>query len=153
MKTWVRDGRLNRLVALVLAAFVVVAACSDDSSDDSAGSADLETADVGDAGDDSSGDDGEVHSSGCPFEGDGEVAVSASCIDPWPLSVDDGTVYCAEGSSALVRTSAGLYALNGTAMTAFPDLDPLEDIWRENPDIEGTRINISPLTDIALSLC
>lgn len=95
---------------------------------------------------------------GCPIEGD-KVIVTPDCIDaPWPLTVDEGEVYCAEPSAALLRVPAGqpgggIYGLNGMADTHFPELPPLEDVWRENPDVEDLYISIHPLSSIALDMC
>ncbi|MCZ6631268.1 MAG: hypothetical protein O7D28_07960 [Actinobacteria bacterium] len=46
----------------------------------------------------------------------------------------------------------GVYAVNGQGMTigGAEDIDP---IWRDNPDIDGAKINIKALIDLGLSLC
>ena len=94
-----------------------------------------------------------THSSGCEFADGNSIRATPDCIDPWPLSVDEAFAFCLEGQQALIDTSAGRYPVNGMATSANPDLDPLEDIWLENPDIEGTRISIGPIIDLALDTC
>lgn len=45
------------------------------------------------------------------------------------------------------------YAVNGTALTVEPDLPKIDAIWKNDPDVPGTRINIGPVIDKGLSLC
>lgn len=100
----------------------------------------------------------ETTDEGCPQDGN-KVLVTPDCVaEEWPLTVDEGEAYCTEPSAALLRVPAGqpeggIYGLNGMADSVVDGLKPLEDVWRENPDIDGTRINIGPLIDIALAMC
>ncbi|KLO45365.1 hypothetical protein ABH37_00790 [Mycobacterium haemophilum] len=75
---------------------------------------------------------------------------------PWPLTVSEGTLACHPLGAHLGRvtfTSGGTtYWVNGTAKAAHKYAD-LDDIWRDNPDIPGTKINIGPLLDRGLALC
>lgn len=95
---------------------------------------------------------------GCPFDGN-RVTVRPACLDAeWPLTVEEAEVYCSDPSAVLLRVSSGqpgggVYALNGMASSQFPDLPELENVWLENPEIEGTRVSIGPLIDIGLELC
>lgn len=71
--------------------------------------------------------------------------------DSWPLTVDQAHVECLDGRLAVVHANGMTYALNGTAKSrGYPAVDP---IWRANPSIPGTKINIGPLIDIALKQC
>jgi hypothetical protein len=95
-----------------------------------------------------------LHESGCELVGEGTVRVTPDCVDgEWPLTVPEGEVFCNDGAALLRSTGSGTYPLNGNAMTQFPDLPPLEDIWLVNPSIEGSRIYIGPVSDIAIDLC
>jgi hypothetical protein len=70
----------------------------------------------------------------------------------WPLTVSSGTVRC-EGSAVYFEAPDGTeYAVNGTARGQDPT-PPLEDIWRKDPDLPGTRIDISPVLDAGLATC
>jgi Protein of unknown function (DUF2511) len=71
----------------------------------------------------------------------------------WPLTVESGTVSCEPPSSVVFTDDSGnRYAVNGTAMSAtdYPDIDA---IWAPNPEIDGTKIDISPILDTGLDLC
>ena len=73
----------------------------------------------------------------------------------WPLTVSEGVVRC-EGSggigSVIFRTAEGEdYGVNGTALSrGLPGIEP---IWKKDPAVPGTRINISPVLDRGLKLC
>lgn len=80
--------------------------------------------------------------------------------DKWPLTIDYGVVRC-ENIVVAGRTlqiasiedpSGREYAMNGTARS-HTSLGDVEQIWRENPDVEGLKINIQPVIDRALVLC
>jgi len=49
-------------------------------------------------------------------------------------------------------TDGRRYAVNGTA-TARKDAPDIDAIWRANPALEGTKINIGPVIDEGLELC
>lgn len=72
----------------------------------------------------------------------------------WPLTVDRGTIACEQvghARSATFTAPDGVrYALNGTASNRARDIYP---IWRDNPDIPGAKMDISPLIRAALKLC
>ena len=91
--------------------------------------------------------------------GDGDPIERADYGDDWPLTVGEAKLYCDKESMVWVETGGNAYPLNGTAMTWLANLHPnkkvrnLEDIWRENPDIPGTRISIGGLINDGLSLC
>lgn len=81
--------------------------------------------------------------------------------DRWPLTVSEGVVSCVGeggGLGAAIFTSGGVrYALNGIARGERNmkrlQLKEIRPIWRDNPDIPGTKINIGPLIDRALETC
>jgi len=80
------------------------------------------------------------------------VAVSqAEYGAAWPFTVTSGYVDCVPPQSAVFRTGSSAYALNGMAKSrGFPDVRP---IWRDNPSLPGTKINIGPMIDLALQQC
>lgn len=81
----------------------------------------------------------------------GVLVTRESLGDSWPLTVDQAHVECLDGRLAVVHANGTTYALNGTAKSrGYPAVDP---IWRANPSIPGTKINIGPLIDIALKQC
>lgn len=81
--------------------------------------------------------------------------------DGWPLTVTSGTLKCelVPGSPKmhLVTFSSGgkVYALNGIARGHAKKRGWLEvrPIWKDNPEIPGTKISIGPLIDHGLALC
>ena len=91
-----------------------------------------------------------------------------SMADAWPLTVESGVVYCTSASAVMFRTvdagdvvdGYGLFAINGTARTLFPDLRQIEDIWIVTDEwtdpelgLVQLRKSIGPLLEIGLSLC
>ena len=81
----------------------------------------------------------------------------------WPLTIDSGMLTCtkvlrAGGRAAVYITTRNgdMWPLNGVAKAhhssfgAKPDITP---IWRNNPDIPGTKVNIGPLIQKGLRLC
>lgn len=68
----------------------------------------------------------------------------------WPLTVDHGTIECRNHRAAFVDPTGRRWALNGTAQKYLPKIEP---IWRENPVIPGTRVNLGQLTSAAVELC
>lgn len=101
-----------------------------------------------------------------PVQVPGDVADDPGLVtrddlgDEWPLTVDYAVLACepitAGGMALQVATLAApdgtVYALNGTAKdhTEAADIEP---IWADNPDVEGLKVDISPLIDKALTLC
>jgi hypothetical protein len=81
--------------------------------------------------------------------------VSASQLgNKWPLTVDEGTLDCepVDSSGAVTFEAEGkVYGVNGTALSLdYPSIRP---IWKKDPDVSGTRINIGPLINRGLKLC
>ena len=81
----------------------------------------------------------------------GVLVTRESMGEAWPLTVAQARVECLDGRVAVVHANGVTYALNGTATArGYPAIDP---IWRPNPLIPGTKVNIGPLIDIALKQC
>jgi hypothetical protein len=107
---------------------------------------------------DSGSSSGDGDSSNAPAKPEpGTVHLSKSDVPKgeWPLTVPEGTVRC-DGSGGIgavtFQTPSGdVYGVNGTALSQ--GLPRIDRIWRKNPDIPGTRINISPVLDKGLFLC
>jgi hypothetical protein len=70
--------------------------------------------------------------------------------DKWPLTVDSGEIECVGGVLLVFHSGSKTYALNGAAQTrGYPKIDP---IWRDNPKLPGTKVNIGPLLEIETRL-
>jgi len=66
----------------------------------------------------------------------------------WPFTVSDGHVDCV-GRSAVLRTQGMEYGLNGFARSrGYTAIDP---VWRDDPEIQGTKINIGEMISLACS--
>ncbi|OII05316.1 hypothetical protein BIU96_06580 [Curtobacterium sp. MCBA15_008] len=88
------------------------------------------------------------------------LLVSTKFGDEWPLTVPYAVVHCrnitAGGMYLNVVTldapDGTRYAVNGTAQdhTSYPEINP---IWAPNPDVDGLKIDISPVIDAGLKLC
>ena len=70
---------------------------------------------------------------------------------PWPLTISGGVLTCVDvaGNPAVfIADDDAVWPLNGVAQAnhvrwgAEPSIDP---VWKTNPEIPGTRINISAL--------
>ena len=79
---------------------------------------------------------------------------------PWPFAVDRVELTCIgpadDPGVFLVTDKDEMFALNPAAILmadrvgARADLDP---IWRNDPDILGAKVNVSPMILYALKLC
>ena len=79
---------------------------------------------------------------------------------PWPFTVDRGELTCIgpadDPGVVLVTVTGEMFALNPAAILmadrigARADLDP---IWRNDPDILGAKVNVSPMILYGLTLC
>lgn len=74
--------------------------------------------------------------------------------DEWPLTVSSGELGC-ERSAVTFRANGITYALNGPAMTQGKYLGwrDIREVWKDNPAIPGTKINIGPMIEKGLLLC
>ena len=79
---------------------------------------------------------------------------------PWPFTIERGELTCigpADDPGVFIVTESGeTFALNPAAIRmadqagAMADLDP---IWRDDPDLVGAKVNVSPVILYALQLC
>ncbi|KGJ80407.1 hypothetical protein GY21_02855 [Cryobacterium roopkundense] len=93
-------------------------------------------------------------------EDDPGLLVSIDFGDDWPLTTPYVVVRCEEktvdGRSLQLVTldtpDGTEYAVNGTARdhTDLPDISPM---WAADPDVDGLKIDISPVIDAGLGLC
>lgn len=89
----------------------------------------------------------------CGGDAPSEQLGRADWGDEWPLTVDSGTVRCEDGGLVLFEADGTTYAVNGTAMSQRPELPEVDEIWADNPDIPGAKIDIGPVLDSGLELC
>ncbi|MEE2566623.1 DUF2511 domain-containing protein [Hyphobacterium marinum] len=75
--------------------------------------------------------------------------------DDWPFTVDSGRLSCRAPRQALFYANGRTYPLNGAASARSMDhgYASLDRIWRDNPDIPGTKISVGPMISRALELC
>lgn len=69
----------------------------------------------------------------------------------WPLTVDSIALRCEPPGAVVATANSTDYAVNGLADAH--EFEPIEPIWRPNPDIPGTRMDIGELIDAGLDLC
>ncbi|WP_163645871.1 DUF2511 domain-containing protein [Mycobacterium conspicuum] len=82
----------------------------------------------------------------------GYVSQATWTDGPWPLTVPDGTLRCEPPGRVTITNGGVTYWINGSAKAAHKYAD-LHDVWRDNPDIPGTKIDIGPLLDRGRALC
>jgi len=76
--------------------------------------------------------------------------------DAWPLTVDAGELLCVAPRLVVFRAPEGrMFALNGTAASRYPSIDP---IWARDESLskltgEDMRVSIGPLIAKGLMLC
>ena len=85
----------------------------------------------------------------CPTDGN-EREVSAECIEPWPLTVDSGTLACNAASVTIVADGT-VWAVNGMASTR-DDGAEIDPIWADGQD-GIPKVSIGGLIDAGLDLC
>ncbi|PPF56003.1 hypothetical protein C5C13_11710 [Clavibacter michiganensis] len=88
------------------------------------------------------------------------LLVSSDVEEEWPLMVPYVIIQCTERTLGgrllevvtLTAPDGAEYAVNGTARdhTDLPDIEP---IWAPNPDVEGLRLDITPVIDAGLARC
>lgn len=90
--------------------------------------------------------------SGCAQSGNSGLEVSKGEFgESWPFTVQSGIVDCVDGQAAVFKTGGRSYQLNGFARSR--GYAPIDPIWRENPEIPGTKVNIGRMIDLALQQC
>ena len=72
--------------------------------------------------------------------------------EDWPLTVDEGIVRCEGAGEVYFEADGTTYAVNGTARGAS-DAPEIDQIWADDPEIKGLKINIGPIIDRGLELC
>jgi len=73
--------------------------------------------------------------------------------DKWPFTVEAGIVRCIAPRNEIIFIAEGTpYAVNGTAKSN-PQYADIRPIWKDSPQIEGTKISLAPILNLGLSLC
>lgn len=138
-------ARINKTIGALAAVGLLLAGCGaeDDEPDEIA--AEEPPTDISEDGEGTEDDDP------CPIDGDRRL-VNAECVDPWPLTVDEGEAWC-DDDLPYVDADGTTWGLTGAAYTQGEGRELDDSIWADNPDIEGTKVNVSALRDTALELC
>jgi len=70
----------------------------------------------------------------------------------WPFTVDEGYLDCKGFREVIFRVGRKEYGLSGEAVGAekYLNIDP---IWREDPQMKGTKIIVTPLVQKGLGIC
>jgi len=69
----------------------------------------------------------------------------------WPFTVESGEVACVKGRAAIFRSNGEEYQLNGIARSlGYKSIDP---IWKDNPEIPGTKKSTGEMIRLALDQC
>ena len=73
----------------------------------------------------------------------------------WPLTVDSARL-CYAMQAVWVEVKGKKYDLNSMAKIVLPrhghDYCDLREIWKDDPDIEGSKVNVGPLIDAGCAL-
>ena len=78
--------------------------------------------------------------------------------DEWPFTVPSGILSC-EGKSGLgavvFTTNGKSYAVNGAARQKAKreGYKEISEIWKDNPQYPGSKVNIGPIIQKGLTLC
>lgn len=90
-------------------------------------------------------------------QADQDLIDAESFGSPWPFTFEEAYVACHAGQAVTVMdaNSGRMYPLNGTARHKASQLglEPLEPVWRDNPDLPGTKVDVGPVIEKGLSLC
>jgi hypothetical protein len=75
----------------------------------------------------------------------------------WPFTVEEMHLSCFPGNAVVVMDSETgvMYPLNGIAQAKASALvlEPLDKLWRADPEIAGAKISLGPLIEQGLTLC
>lgn len=75
----------------------------------------------------------------------------------WPFTMPEAYLMCLDGNAvaAMDPESGVMYAVNGAASSKASRLalEPLTSVWRENPELPGTKISVSTMVEKGLQLC
>ncbi|MDD2811013.1 DUF2511 domain-containing protein [Rhodoferax sp.] len=82
------------------------------------------------------------------------VLSRAQMKEAWPFTVERGTLKCT-GGFVTFEVGNKTYAVNGSAKTKGLSIGWVDvaAIWRDNPEIPGTKISIGPVISKGLVLC
>lgn len=75
----------------------------------------------------------------------------------WPFTVNSGELYCIGAgngqpiSAVVFATEDESYAVNGTAQAL--GYKQIDEIWRDDPEIAGLKVNIGPIIERGLKIC
>ena len=70
----------------------------------------------------------------------------------WPFTVTSGVLECRRAHDIILANKRKVYALNGNA-SGSKKYRGLFKIWKENPEIPGTRIPVGDIISRGLKLC
>lgn len=77
--------------------------------------------------------------------------------DAWPFTVEEMHLSCFPGDALVVSDAETgvMYPLNGVAKAKAGalGLEPVEKVWREDPDIAGAKLSLGPVIEQGLLLC
>lgn len=75
--------------------------------------------------------------------------------DEWPLTVPEGDLRCVDGSSVIFLRGGLIYAVNGLARGSADENGwrLIDEIWRDDPSLPGTKVDMHPLIELGLELC
>lgn len=86
-----------------------------------------------------------------------QAITRATFAGAWPFTVDQGTLSCYRGKAIIFTADGKTYALNGAAQSVGQGLgytwQRINAIWRDNPEIPGTKVPITGLINAGLKLC
>ncbi|MFI8482986.1 DUF2511 domain-containing protein [Pseudomonas sp. NPDC078700] len=75
----------------------------------------------------------------------------------WPFTVEEMHLMCLPGNAVVVSDpeSGVMYPLNGIASSKARQLalEPLAEVWRDNPENPGAKVSVSRFIDEGLKLC
>lgn len=73
--------------------------------------------------------------------------------EPYPFTVD-GFLECDSAKAIVLKANGNIYPINGTAKTRYQTLaKPLDEIWKDNPSIPGTKISVGEVISAGQKLC
>ncbi|MES2730151.1 MAG: DUF2511 domain-containing protein [Bacteroidota bacterium] len=70
----------------------------------------------------------------------------------WPFTVDEGYIDCVDNQEVVFRTGRKVYSLSGATEDAQKYLN-IEYIWKEDPQVKGTKILLYPFIEKGLKIC
>lgn len=75
----------------------------------------------------------------------------------WPFIAEEMHLLCMPGNAVVVSDpeTGVMYPVNGIASGKARQLalEPLEKVWRDNPELPGTKVSVGPVIERGLKLC